>query len=80
MNTQKTPKKQKSQQTSENLNDQSQFLQRLVAFYWKILEDPDLKPSDRIASAKRLEALVVETNQQQGPHVTVILNLPEMKP
>ncbi len=53
------------------------LLSRLVDFYWQILQDPDLKPSDRIASAKRLEALFAEPeNDQDTPKVKVILNIP----
>lgn len=53
-------------------------MRQLVEFYWQILDDPELKPSDRIASAKRLESLVMgDAEKDQAPKVTVILNIPE---
>ena len=53
-------------------------MRQLVDFYWQILDDPDLKPSDRIASAKRLETLLLDEGEKdQTPKVTVILNIPE---
>lgn len=56
--------------------DPKALTQKLLDFYWQILKDTDLKPSDRIASAKRLEALLSENNEEQGAAVYVTLNLP----
>lgn len=53
------------------------LLRQLIKFYWQILEDPELKPSDRIASAKRLEALAAEDGEKETtPQVRVVLNFP----
>ena len=61
-----------------NKRGQKTFLKQLVDFYWQILDDPELKPSDRIASAKRLESLLAENDgKDDKPQVTVILNIPQ---
>ena len=52
------------------------LLEELIAFYWRILDDGDLKPADRIASAKRLEALITPSEEEPTP-VKVVLNLPQ---
>lgn len=49
---------------------------KLLDFYWEILKDTDLKPADRIASAKRLEALLTENKDDDSSRVYVTLNLP----
>lgn len=56
--------------------DPKALTQKLLDFYWQILKDTNLKPSDRIASAKRLEALLSENSEEEGAAVYVTLNLP----
>lgn len=51
----------------------------LVAFYRAMMTNPDLKAAERIAAAKRLEALLLGHATEETPkHATVTLNLPEV--
>ena len=79
--TPKTPEKVTPKRAVKKLahkRGQKTFLKQLVDFYWQILDDPELKPSDRIASAKRLESLLAENDgKDDKPQVTVILNIPQ---
>ena len=68
---QKTPVKPK------NIPTQQELMRKLLDFYWEVLKDTDLKPTDRIASAKRLEALLTAQNTEEAAPVTVTLNLPK---
>lgn len=54
---------------------EKQLIDKLLDFYWQILQDTDMKPADRIASAKRLEALL-QDNSNESTQVFVTLNLP----
>ena len=68
-----------SQKTSakpKNMPTQEELMKKLLDFYWEVLKDTDLKPTDRIASAKRLEALLMAQNTEDTAPVTVTLNLP----
>lgn len=77
--TPKTPQKVSSKRAAQKAKKPAKktLLKQLVDFYWQILDDPELKPSDRIASAKRLESLLAEdAAKDDKPQVTVILNIP----
>lgn len=68
---------QKTRPRKNSPGDEQALFKMLLEFYWEILKDTDLKPSDRIASAKRLEALLTEGKDGETQMVTVTLNLPE---
>mgnify|MGYP006443749521 CR=1 FL=1 len=60
----------------KNIPTQDELMKKLLDFYWEVLKDTDLKPTDRIASAKRLEALLMAQNTEDTAPVVVTLNLP----
>mgnify|MGYP005846475849 CR=1 FL=1 len=68
---------QKSQTPQNTAPPEQELIKKLLDFYWEILKDTDLKPADRIASAKRLEALLTAQNNQEASNVFVSLHLPE---
>ena len=49
----------------------------LLAFYRHLMNDPELRPADRIAAARRLEALLGGPASDDSPHTppTVIVEL-----
>ena len=68
---------QKTPATQKKIPTQEELMRKLLDFYWEVLKDTDLKPTDRIASAKRLEALLMAQNTEEAAPVTVTLNLPK---